>query len=65
MYEAGQNGPPSELGDLLRRLEAALVQHERDLSEAYSLQDGPAIELLHSGVRLLADEIDRVRLLLP
>lgn len=64
MYEDGQNGPSAELRDLLRRLEAALLRHEQDLSEACRLQDPAAVELLRGGARLLAEEVERVRGLL-
>jgi hypothetical protein len=64
MYEAGQRGSPTELRDLLRRLEACLARHEHDLGEACRLHDAPAVELLRGGARLLTEEIVRVRGLL-
>ena len=64
MYEVGQSGAPAELCDLLRRLEACLARHEHDLGEARSGHDPAAVELLRSGARLLAEEIERVRDLL-
>lgn len=65
MYEAGHSIPePEELGELLRRLEAALLRHQEDLREAHRQQDGGGVELLRGGARLLAEEIERVRALL-